>query len=162
MNRFSIEKIGLLVVCFFSISACSDSQESSTQKNQLAKTASVAQDDSPTAILDPTRSVHYFDVPFPSDDLIQESGTPNLVGYPTSNQVATGPIISWWASEISRLSQGFGVLTPAYFRFSQEINVPTSAIRTFLPFNYKYSNGCYWHRTEVTIKNCSIHQMYLK
>ena len=30
-----------------------------------------------------------------------------------------------------------------------ELQVPRSGLRTFLPFNYKYSNGCYWHNSEV-------------
>jgi len=30
------------------------------------------------------------------------------------------------------------------------------AIRTLLPFNYKYSNGCFWHKPEIARSKLSL------
>lgn len=75
-------------------------------------------------VVDPTRATHYFDLPFPSDDLLTASGTPDLTGFPTFGSEAAEPIVDGWRTRLESVAQGFGNNTAAYFRFTGPISVP--------------------------------------
>jgi hypothetical protein len=78
------------------------------------------------AIHDPSRSTHYFDVPFPSDALLDADGLPDLEGYPTANSELAQGLLGGWIDRIEQTSVGFGNNTPAYFRFAEPIEVPST------------------------------------
>ncbi len=75
-------------------------------------------------VVDPARSTHYFDMPFPSDALLTEDGTPDLTGYPVFGSAAAEPIVEGWRSRLEQVAQGFGNNTAAYFRFTGPVQVP--------------------------------------
>ena len=77
-------------------------------------------------VYDPARTSHYFDLPFPSDDLLTADGTPDLTGYPVFGSDAAAPIIEGWRTRLESVAQGFGNNTAAYFRFTGAISVPPS------------------------------------
>jgi len=80
-----------------------------------------------TAIVDPSRSEHYFDVPFPSDDLLDPSGFVDLSGYPGAETAveAVGAVVDGWMERIELTTQGFGNNSSAYFRFDGPLDLPT-------------------------------------
>jgi hypothetical protein len=75
-------------------------------------------------VYDPSRPTHYFDYPFPSDELLTADGTPDLTGYPVFGTDAALPIVDGWRTRLESVAQGFGNNTAAYFRFSGPISVP--------------------------------------
>lgn len=79
-----------------------------------------------TAVVDPARPTHYFDMPFPSDDLLGEDMLPDLSGYPVHATDLALPIIEGWRARLEMTANGFGNLTPAYFRFTGPITAPES------------------------------------
>jgi len=81
-------------------------------------------------IVDPSRATHYFDMPFPSDDLLTDDGTPDLTDYPVFGTEVAEPIVDGWRSRLESVAQGFGNNTAAYFRFSGAISVPRSTMGT--------------------------------
>lgn len=76
------------------------------------------------AVVDGGRAEHYFDVPFPSDGLLTAAGTPDLSGFPQAISSPTSGVIEGWAKRIEQTSVGFGVNTPAYFRFEDPLSLP--------------------------------------
>ncbi len=78
------------------------------------------------AIVDPARTSHYFDHPFPSDDLLDDQLFPDLSGYPVSGHELAAPVVEGWRARLERTANGFGNLSPAYFRFAGAITVPES------------------------------------
>ncbi|MCA9566206.1 MAG: hypothetical protein KC656_00110 [Myxococcales bacterium] len=76
------------------------------------------------AIHDPSRSEHYFDVPFPSDALLDANGFADLEGYPLANTTLANGLLEGWIERVEATSVGFGNNTPAYFRFAGPIEVP--------------------------------------
>lgn len=89
-------------------------------------------DTSPTApggvpaVLDLTRPVHYFDVPFPSDGLLRTDGTPDLAGFPRADGELLGAMIGGWVDRAGLSTQGFAANGPVYFRFEGPLSVPDS------------------------------------
>ena len=75
-------------------------------------------------IYDASRPTHYFDYPFPSDELLTEDGTPDLTGYPVLGTDVALPVIDGWRTRVESVAQGFGNNTAAYFRFSGPLPVP--------------------------------------
>lgn len=73
-------------------------------------------------VIDPARPDHYFDVPFPSDDLLDEGGVPQLDGFPVAPQPLAASIVGGWATRIGMTVHGFANNGPAWFRFG---GVPT-------------------------------------
>ena len=73
-------------------------------------------------VVDPARPDHYFDVPFPSDDLLDANGVPQLDGFPVAPQPLAASIVSGWATHIGMTVRGFANNGPAWFRFG---GVPT-------------------------------------
>ncbi len=68
-------------------------------------------------IVDPARPDHYFDVPFPSDDLLTADGVPQIHGFPVAPQPLAAGIVGGWATRIGMTVHGFANNGPAYFRF---------------------------------------------
>ena len=75
-------------------------------------------------IYDASRPTHYFDYPFPSDELLTDDGTPDLTGYPVLGTDVALPVIDGWRTRVESVAQGFGNNTAAYFRFSGPLPVP--------------------------------------
>lgn len=114
MNRTLLLMLGL--------SACSGTDGKST-------TSDSADSETPAssgvrAIVDPARTTHYFDQPFPSDDLLDTALRPDLAGFPVSGHELAAPVIEGWRSRLEQTANGFGNLSPAYFRFDGSITVP--------------------------------------
>jgi hypothetical protein len=89
-----------------------------------------AKDDTGTdavrAIVDPTRAEHYFDVPFPSDDLRDAQGFVSLAGYPVASEPLAGGIVEGWRTRVESTTQGFGNNSAAYFRFEAAVDLPAA------------------------------------
>jgi len=81
-----------------------------------------------SVISQPTQAGSYFDAHFPADDLIGADGTPDLEGFPTAPHLLSEPVVSWWISELSRLSAGFGLMTASYFRFDGPLTPPATTL----------------------------------
>lgn len=69
------------------------------------------------AIVDSSGAEHYFDVPFPSDDLLDASGVPQLAGFPEAPQPLAAGIVGGWVTRLGMTVHGFANNGPAYFRF---------------------------------------------
>lgn len=69
------------------------------------------------AIVDPDRGEHYFDVPFPRDELLDDQGFPDLSGFPSTAETVAGPVVDGWARRLELTANGFGNNTAAYLRF---------------------------------------------
>jgi hypothetical protein len=82
--------------------------------------------DGTLAIVDASRPTHFFDLPFPSDDLLRADGTPELVGFPSTENEPAGGVVAGWVTRLGMTQQGFGNLTPAWFRFEGPLDLPTS------------------------------------
>lgn len=75
----------------------------------------------PTALIADDRREHFFDRPFPSDELISNKGTLDLSGYPRAGIIGTLYVTGWVRQ--SKLIRAFSPLTPIYFRFDSDIAV---------------------------------------
>ena len=73
--------------------------------------------DTVEAIVDASRPEHYFDQPFPSDDLLDAQGVPQLDGFPVAPQPLAAGIVGGWATRIGMTVHGFANNGPAYLRF---------------------------------------------
>ena len=69
------------------------------------------------AIVDASRPEHYFDLPFPSDDLLDTDGVPQLDGFPVAPQPLAAGIVGGWVKRIGMTVHGFANNGPAYLRF---------------------------------------------
>jgi hypothetical protein len=78
-----------------------------------------------SAIVDPQRSTHFFDLPFPSNDMLDDSMHVDLSGFPETPSEITREVIGGWARRISKTSQGFANHGAAYFRFDGPLEIPT-------------------------------------
>ncbi|MCO4747023.1 MAG: hypothetical protein KC912_19655 [Proteobacteria bacterium] len=78
------------------------------------------------AIVDADRPEHYFDVPFPSDELITADGTPDLTGFPepTGDGLLT-EVVRGWKVRDEMASFGFANNGPFYFRFADSVAFET-------------------------------------
>lgn len=75
----------------------------------------------PQAIVDPARTTHYLDQPFPSDDLLTPDGTPDLTGFPGGGEEIGRQVVDGWARRIEATSHGFANHGAAYFRFTEAL-----------------------------------------
>ena len=98
------------------------------QLTPLLTLLAVACGGSTTAIVDETRPDHFFDVPFPSDDLLRADGTVDLTGFPEADpETLLGPVVNNWTRRIQLTTQGFANNGAAYFRFEAPLeDVPAS------------------------------------
>ncbi len=76
------------------------------------------------AIVDPDRPEHYFDVPFPSDDLLGEDGLPDLTGFPVAGTPLAMQLVDGWLRRLEQTAVGFSNHGAAYFRFEGHLNLP--------------------------------------
>jgi hypothetical protein len=79
--------------------------------------------DTVAAIVDPDRSSHFFDMPFPDAGLLDDSGHADLSGFPVAPSELTQGITNGWARRIGMTSQGFANNGAAYFRFESALDV---------------------------------------
>ena len=83
------------------------------------------QADAVSAIVDPSRSEHFFDAPFPSNEFLDDKKHVDLSAYPQTPSEVTRDIIGGWADRISKTSQGFANHGAVYFRFEGPLDLPT-------------------------------------
>jgi hypothetical protein len=76
------------------------------------------------AVFDPSRSDHFFDVPFPSDDQLDGDRHPVLDGFPTSEVQLTSDVLRGWTTRLSLNAHGFANNGSAYFRFDGPLALP--------------------------------------
>jgi hypothetical protein len=81
------------------------------------------------AVVDPGRPTHYFDVPFPSDDLRTADGGVDLTGFPESTAVL-GTVVAGWGGMAETATRGFGANAPAWFRFEGPLDLPAATTGT--------------------------------
>lgn len=78
-----------------------------------------------SAIHDPARPEHFFDVPFPSDaDHLGADGLPDLTGWPLATPELTSSVEQGWADRIGMTAHGFANNGSAYFRFTGALDLP--------------------------------------
>ncbi len=77
-------------------------------------------------IYDLGRPTHYFDVPFPSDTLLDADGFPDLDGFPVARAELAAGIEAGWIDRIERTTQGFANNGASYFRFDGVVDLPPS------------------------------------
>lgn len=70
-----------------------------------------------TAIVDPQRSEHFLDWPFPSNEMLDSRGVVSLDGFPIPEPPLSAGLIESWVERIESATLGFGNNTAAYFRF---------------------------------------------
>lgn len=78
-----------------------------------------------SAIVDPQRSTHFFDRPFPDNDMLDDAMHVDLSDFPETPSEITREVIGGWARRISKTSQGFANHGAAYFRFDGALEVPS-------------------------------------
>ncbi len=76
------------------------------------------------AIVDPDRPEHFFDLPFPSDDMLDAQGNPLLDGFPEAEGLLLG-VVNGWVARVGMTVQGFSNNGAAYFRFEGPLELPT-------------------------------------
>jgi hypothetical protein len=76
------------------------------------------------AIVDPERSSHFFDLPFPSDSELTAKGHPDLTGFPVTPSDITREIIAGWARRLEATASGYANNGAAYFRFQGPLDLP--------------------------------------
>lgn len=77
-----------------------------------------------TAVHDPDRGEHFFDVPWPDPARMSDAGRPDLAGYPEPEIGLTARVIDGWARRLEQTALGFGNNTGAYFRFDAPLDLP--------------------------------------
>ena len=79
-----------------------------------------------TAIYDPSRAEHFFDVPFPSNDAhVDDAGHATLAGWPLAATSLAAGIERGWVERIATTTAGFSNNGSAYFRFDGPLELPT-------------------------------------
>ena len=78
--------------------------------------------DGAQAIVDPTRSSHFLDHPFPSNDLLTSDGTPDLAGFPGGGDSVGEQLVAGWVRRIESTSYGFANHGASYFRFTEALS----------------------------------------
>lgn len=76
------------------------------------------------AIVDPNRPEHFFDTPYPSDDLLDAQQFPDLSAFPVAPQPLAASIVSGWATRLGMTANGFANNGAVYFRFDGALDVP--------------------------------------
>ena len=78
------------------------------------------------AIVDPDRTNHFFDQPFPNDNMLDGDMHVDLTDFPETPSEITRDVIAGWAKRISKTSQGFANHGSAYFRFEGPLDIPSA------------------------------------
>jgi hypothetical protein len=73
--------------------------------------------DRPVGILDADRSAHFFNRPFPADELLDASGHPDLSNFPTAETTLGEKFSVAWARQAEESVYGFSPLAPIFMRF---------------------------------------------
>lgn len=76
------------------------------------------------AIVDPARPEHFFDVPFPSDAMLDADRHPVLDGFPLPDVTLTSDVLQGWLDRLAANAHGFSNNGSAYFRFDGEVAFP--------------------------------------
>ncbi len=79
----------------------------------------------PSAVVQPDRSRHVLDRPFPSDELLTAAGTVRLEGFPRSERVGQ-VLMDGWLAQVEATVRGFSSMTPVYLLFSGELDAAPS------------------------------------
>lgn len=79
-----------------------------------------------TALVDPSRSGHFLDAPFPSDDLRDVQGHADLSTYPHAEPGPLSGVIDGWISKASQATNAFSANGAFYFRFADTVAFPTT------------------------------------
>jgi len=82
--------------------------------------------DTVRAIVDPDRTTHFFDLPFPDDSMLDAEMHVDLSDFPQTPSEITRNVIAGWASRISKTSQGFANHGASYFRFEGPLEIPSA------------------------------------
>lgn len=77
-----------------------------------------------SAIVDEARPEHFFDVPFPSDAMLDEERHPVLEGFPLPEVQLTSDVLGGWLERLHRNAHGFANNGSAYFRFTGPLELP--------------------------------------
>ena len=80
--------------------------------------------DSVQAIVDPERTTHFFDRPFPNDSMLDASMHVDLTDFPQTPSEITRSVFNGWTEKISQTSQGFANQGSVYFRFQGALDIP--------------------------------------
>lgn len=78
------------------------------------------------AVVDPDRTEHFFDAPFPDDAWADSAGHVDLSSFPESPSEVLRDVVVGWARRIGHTSQGFANHGAAYFRFEGPLDVPAA------------------------------------
>ena len=89
--------------------------------------------DTVRAIVDPGRTTHSFDLPFPDDSMLDSDMHVDLSDFPETPSEITRNVIAGWARRISKTSQGFANHGASYFRFEGPLEIPTALARGMFP-----------------------------
>jgi hypothetical protein len=74
----------------------------------------------PRAVVAPDRSAHLLDRPYPSDELLADTGTVVLQGFPVPSAFPGNVFAQGWVDQAAAVVRGFTTTTPIYFRFESE------------------------------------------
>jgi hypothetical protein len=78
-----------------------------------------------TAVYDPSRSEHFFDVPFPSNDVhLGPDGRADLTGWPLPTPPLSQRVAQGWVERTQLTTVGFANHGAAYFRFDGALDLP--------------------------------------
>ena len=75
------------------------------------------------AIRDADRGEHFFNHPFPSAELDEQTGGRELSGYPVFGLDLTQPVIEGWRERAAMATSGYGNATAVYFRFTGPLDL---------------------------------------
>lgn len=78
------------------------------------------------AVVDPSRSGHFLDAPYPSDADLSDAGTPDLSAFPAPENALVAGIVRGWADRVQLSSLGYGNNAAIYFRFEAPVAFPTA------------------------------------
>jgi len=78
------------------------------------------------AIVDPGRSGHFLDAPWPTDEHLGADGHPDTSGFPLPERQLTADVIGGWARRLETTAVGFGNNTGAFFRFDGALDLPAT------------------------------------
>ena len=82
--------------------------------------------DTVRAVVDPDRTEHFFDAPFPDDAWLDSAGHVDLSSFPESPSEVLRDVVVGWTRRIGQTSQGFANHGAAYFRFEGPLDVPAA------------------------------------
>ncbi|MEC7239779.1 MAG: hypothetical protein VXW32_00935 [Myxococcota bacterium] len=82
--------------------------------------------DRPVGIIEADRSGHFLDRPFPSDELLDSEGRPDLSKFPAANNDLGQRFSEAWARQANESVYGFSPLAPIFLRFDGPLPLAAS------------------------------------